>query len=263
MNIQNAIQDVIEGAKLRQFWMTFGLNDIKAKYRRSKLGQWWITLSVASFIFVIGGLYRGIFNADSGTYMAYLAIGYITWLFIQESVNSGCGVLAQAKAFMLQKSWPASTFVYRLVYRELLVFAHHAILLPPIFLWLGLWPGLSGILYGLLGLCLTAFTAFWVIFLLAIISLRYRDFPPIAQSLMRMAFFATPIIWIERDLGTFGEWVVLLNPFGYFLKIVRDPLLGLGFPVQAWLVAIALSLFTMLLTLITLSITKDRLNYWL
>lgn len=263
MGIGAAVKDVIDGFKLRQFWMTFGLNDIKAKYRRSKLGQWWITISVAFFITVIGGLYRGIFDADSGNYLAYLAIGYITWLFIQDSVNSGCNILAQAKAFMLQKSWPTSTFVYRLVYKELLVLAHHAILLPPIFLWLGLWPGLSGLFYGFMGLCMTAFTSFWVVFLLAIISLRYRDFPPIAQSLMRMAFFATPIIWIERDLGAFGDLVTLLNPFGYFIKIVRDPLLGMGFPIQAWLIAITISLLMVLISLLTLSLTKNRLSYWL
>lgn len=263
MNIEISIKDVVNGAKEHHFWMTFGMNDIKAKYRRSRIGQWWITLSVALFIFVIGGLFRGIFDDNSGTYMAYLSVGYITWLLINDSVCLGCSILSQAKPFLLQKSWPTSTFVYRLIYRETLIFAHHAVLLPPIFLWLGLWPGISGLVYGFLGLALTIFAAFWVIIFLAIISLRYRDFPPIVQSLMRMAFFATPIIWIDRDLGDFDKWIVWLNPFGYFIKIVRDPLLGLGFPFHAWGISIGLTSAAVIASLTILSVTKSRLNYWL
>ena len=72
----------------------------------------------------------------------------------------------------------------------------------------------------------TGLFSFWVSFIVAIISLRFRDFPPIIQSIMRLAFFATPIIWIERDLGDFGGLLLLINPFLWFLKIVRDPLIG-------------------------------------
>ncbi len=261
--IKDVIQDVIDGAKSYEFWMTFGMNDIKAKYRRSKLGQWWITLSVALFILVIGALYQGIFNADSKTYLVYVAIGYIIWLFMQDSIGSGCLVIAQAKPFLLQKKWPISTFIYRLVYREILIFFHHVVLVPPLFLWLGLWPGLIGIFYSILGMLLVIFTSFWIIFLLAIISLRFRDFSPIIQSLLRMAFFATPIIWQERNLGQLGEYINLLNPFGYFLKIVREPLLGNSFPQQAWLVSSCISVGLLVLTLCVFASTNKRIQYWL
>ena len=258
-----AIDDVISGARQYQFWVTFGSNDIKAKYRRSKLGQLWITLSVAIFIFVIGGLYRGIFSDDSGTYMAYLAVGYICWLFMQSAVNTGCMAIIQAKPILMQKSWPISTFIYRLVYREILILAHHSVLLPPIFIWLGLWPGLSGILLSLLGLLLLIVTGFWVAMLMAIISLRFRDFPPTVQAITRVAFLATPIIWIDRNLGKFGEWVVLLNPFGYFIRIVRDPLLGSGLLSEVWLIALGISFVTMMITIIAAALTKRHLAYWL
>ncbi len=263
MSMREAWQDVFKGARHYQFWTVFGLNDVKAKYRRSKLGQWWITLSVAIFIVVIGGLYGSIFNTEGTNYLAYMAFGYISWLFIQDSVNLGCQILVQSKPFMLQKGWPVSTFIYRLIYREVMVVAHHAILFPPILLWLGYWPGFAHIIFALLGFVLTVITAFWVVMIISIVSLRYRDFPPIAQSLMRMAFFATPIIWIHRDMGAFGDWIVLLNPFGYFIKIIRDPLIGEGVPTQAWSISIGLSFATALLALFVLSITKKRITYWL
>ena len=56
MEIREAFYDIIFGAKNFQFWTVFATNDVKSKYRRSKLGQGWITLSVAIFLVVIGSL---------------------------------------------------------------------------------------------------------------------------------------------------------------------------------------------------------------
>jgi len=262
-DIKSALQDISGGIKNYQFWITFGNNDIKSKYRRTKLGQWWITLSVAIFIFVVGGIFGTTFYSEYEFYLVYLSIGYISWLFMQECINVGSSILTQAKPFLLQKNWPKSIFILRLIYREMLILLHHILLLPIIFIWLGFLPGINNIIISLCGLIFTIFTAFWVVLFVSIIGIRYRDFPKLIQSLMRMAFFTTPIIWIDRNIGKFGEIVIIYNPFVYFLKIIRDPLLGHGFPSDAWIVAIIISIFCILISLITLSITKDKLNYWL
>ena len=89
MEIREAFYDIIFGAKNFQFWTVFATNDVKSKYRRSKLGQGWITLSVAIFLVVIGSLYQRIFNSANELYLAYLAVGYVTWLFFQDCVNFG------------------------------------------------------------------------------------------------------------------------------------------------------------------------------
>lgn len=262
-DIKSALQDIAVGIKNYQFWIIFGNNDIKSKYRRTKLGQWWITLSVAIFIFVVGGIFGSTFYSDYEFYLVYLSIGYISWLFMQECVNVGSSILTQAKPFLLQKNWPKSIFILRLIYRETLILLHHILLLPIIFIWQGFWPGINNIIVSLCGLIFTIFTAFWVTLFFSIIGIRYRDFPKLIQSLMRIVFFTTPIIWIDRNIGKLGEIVVVYNPFVYFLKIIRDPLLGHGFPSDAWILAIIISIFCILISLITLSITKDKLNYWL
>ncbi len=263
MSLKFAIEDVVKGAQNHEFWMTFGLNDIRSKYRRSKMGEWWITLSVALFIFVIGGLYRGIFSADSGSYLAYLAIGYILWLFISNTITTGCSCLVGARPFMLQRNWPVSSFVYRLIYREILVIAHHAVIIPPIMIWLKLWPGFLGIFLALIGFAICVFTAFWVALFLGIVTLRYRDIPPLVQSLMRLAFFATPIIWFNRNLGEFGTIIYNINPFRYFIEVVRSPLLGEVVPLHDWFITIAWALGACVIAIATLSVTKTRINYWL
>lgn len=262
-DIKSALQDIADGIKNYQFWMTFGSNDITSKYRRTKLGQLWITLSIAIFILVLGVIFGNNFYPENEIYLAHLSVGYISWLFMQDCVNSGSSILTEGKPFLLQKNWPKSIFILRLVYRETLIFLHHIVLLPIIFIWLKILPGINDLIFGLCGLIFTIFTAFWVVLFVSIIGIRYRDFPKVIQSLMRIAFFTTPIIWVDRSIGRLGEILITYNPFVYFLKIIRDPLLGNGFPSDAWIVASIISIFCILISLITLSITKDKLNYWL
>ena len=263
MMIKEAIHDLIDGAKNYEFWMTFGMNDMKAKYQRSRLGQWWNTLSVALFVFVIAGLFRDVFGVVSDSYAAYVSVGYVLWMFMQDSISTSTVIFAQAKPFLIQRKWPISTFAYRLVYREILIFLHHIVLLPPIFIWLGLWPGFVNMAYAFLGLAMVIFSGFWVVMIISIIGLRYRDITPIIQSLLRIAFFATPIIWLNRDLGAMGNWIVTLNPFSYFLQLVREPLLGQDFPLQAWLVAIGITVVTIIVTVFAVSKSRERIAFWL
>lgn len=258
-----AVDDIVEGFQNYVFWKTFAINDIRAKYRRSKLGQFWITLSVAAFILVIGILYRGIFNANPHTYLAYLSVGYILWLLISDVMVAGCTIFTSNKAFLLQRRMPASVFAYRLVLREVLTFAHHIVILPIIFLYLRLWPGFGGLLLSCIGFMLVIYCAFWLALILGIVSLRFRDMPPIVTSLTRLAFFATPIFWIERDLGSFGNLLLVFNPFVYAISVVRDPLLGSPVVVLDWLVMVGLAIAVSLVGLVVLTKTRRRLTYWL
>ena len=262
-HIKYTIQDIFVSSKNYEFWVTYGNNDIAAKYRRTKLGQLWITLTIAIFIIVIGGIFRGAFYSEYDIYLAYLSIGYISWIFMHDCIIGSCSVLVQAKPIILQKKILIPNFIFKLIYKELLVLSHHILLLPIIFIWLGYSISISGLIFGICGLILTIFTAFWVSLFLSIVCLRYLDLTPLITSLIRIAFFATPIVWIDSNIGRFGELVIMYNPFGYFLKIIRDPLLGYGFPIDAWIIAVVISVFCALTSIITLSITKDKLSYWL
>lgn len=263
MSMTATIKDIVDGARSHEFWVTFAQNDIKSKYRRSRLGQIWITLSVAIFIGVIGSIYNTRFSSGMANYMAYLTVGYIVWLFMSDIMVSGCNVLIKAKAFMLQKPWPISVFYFRYIYSQILTNLHHCILIIPVFLWLELWPGLQGIVLALLGYLWMIFSAFWVSMLVSITAVRYRDFAPIIQSLMRMAFFATPVFWVYHPVGDLVDKVIQLNPFFYYVSIVRDPLLTGTVSLNEWLISVGMGLTVMVLALVVFSRTRNKIIYWL
>ena len=262
-NVAAAIDDVHRGFLRHEFWRTFAADEIVSRYRRSRLGQFWITLSIALFIFVIGGLYRDLLGQEDSAYFAYMAIGYILWIFISDTLNRAGGVFVGNKSFMMQNPMPYSVYCYKLVLSEVYLVAHHAVIIPPIFIYIGLWPGVSGILAATLGFLVVIYVSFWVSLILAILSLRFRDLVPITQSIVRLLFFATPIIWVEKQLGGFGQVINTINPVRYFIAIVRDPLLGQAVESYIYIACVVMAIIVTVLGLSILAATKNKIAYWL
>src|SRR6185312_16994540 len=53
------------------------------------------------------------------------ALGIITWSLILNIVNESCNVFISAEYLIKQINLPFSVHVYRLVYRNILIFLHH------------------------------------------------------------------------------------------------------------------------------------------
>ena len=61
-------------------WRTWALmagQDILLRYRRSVLGPFWISISMAALILAIGYLYSAVMNLPLVTYLSYLAFGLL------------------------------------------------------------------------------------------------------------------------------------------------------------------------------------------
>jgi ABC-2 type transporter len=119
---------------------------------------------------------------------------------------------------------PFSIHAYRTVYRNLIVLAHNAVIIP-----FGLilfrvpvtWHVIE-IFPALLVLCINGL---WISLLLGTISARFRDVPPIVANAVQVVFFITPIFWL---VDAVGEWkrLLVLSPVFAAIDVVRAPLLG-------------------------------------
>ena len=81
-----------------------------------------------------------------------------------------------------------------------------------------------------------------------ILGSRYRDLSEVIKAIMRIAFLATPIIWIPGGTGRGGVMEAFLNynPFYHFLELVRAPLLGNPIELISWLVVLGFTLIGLL-----------------
>lgn len=253
--------DINSAMRSYGIWMTLGWNDIRQRYRRSALGPFWLTLSTLIMIAVVGPLYGRLLGQDLKQYYPYLAAGLMLWGLISGMIMDGCQAFIGAESYIKELALPMSLYVFRVVWRNILTFAHNLVALVPLLFFLGagssfftfLWvPGvvivaINGVLFGIM---------------LATICTRFRDIPQIVQNLVQVAFFATPIMWKTRSLGSYG-WVSNLNPLTHFFDIIRSPMLGTPVSDSSWPVVGAITVVNFLLAVWFLSRFRQRIPYWL
>ena len=237
--MSRARRDLVDGFARRELWAHLGWQDIKQRYRRSVLGPFWITIATGVTAIAMGGLYSKLFKLELSEHLPYVTLGLIIWNLINAAILEGADVFVANEGLIKQLPTPLSVHVYRLVWRQIILFAHNivifvviAIVFPKPWSWadLSVIPALG----------LIVLNCVWVSLCFGILSTRYRDISPLLFSLVQLLFFMTPIIWNESTLEQqgAGKWakIVELNPLLHYLDIVRAPLLGAEQEVRHWVV---------------------------
>jgi ABC-type polysaccharide/polyol phosphate export permease len=256
-----ALQDIVEGIQRWELWVAMGIQGVKRRYRRSILGPLWLTLSLAIMVAVMSLLYGRLLNVPLDRYVPHLALGFIAWQFIQGVVSDGCNVFTSHKGWITSARWPLSLFVYKAVWENTLTMAHNALVYVGVAAIFRIFAGLPGLLL-IPGLALVFINAIWMSLLFGALCARYRDIAPIVQSIMRVAFFVTPVIWMPNQLGTRAH-LALYNPFTYFIELIRAPLLGEVPPLLTWMLALAVTAVGCLITWLFYVRFRSRVPYWL
>jgi ABC-type polysaccharide/polyol phosphate export permease len=242
-------------------WTLLGWNDIRQRYRRSVLGPFWITLSMAVFISLLGVIYSHIFNIEIRTYLPFLTLGYIIWGFISQTTNESAGAFQEGERIIRQIRLPYSIFILRVVYRNFIVFLHTIVIFVPVALYFSVDLGTVSLL-ALPGLALVYINQLWVTMVLAIVSTRYRDIQQIVTTAVQIMLFATPIMWPVETLGK-ATIIAYVNPLYHLIDIVRAPMLGHAPSALSWIVVIACAIVGWTLAALLLGRASRRLIFWL
>ena len=255
-----ALLDIIQGARASHLWGLLGWQDIRQRYRRSKLGPFWLTISMGVLVAALGTLYGTLFKVEVETYVPFLALGFIIWGLISGLIIEGCTAFVGAESIIKQVSLPLSVHVYRVVWRNLIIFGHNAVIFAVVAVLFSVSPGWTGML-ALPGLALLCLNGIWAGLFLGIVSARFRDVPPIVGSVVRIAFFVTPIIWMPALLP--GRAVSLeFNPFFHFVEVARAPLLGQMPGLVSWYAVLGITAGGWLLTFALFRRYRRRIAYW-
>jgi homopolymeric O-antigen transport system permease protein len=256
-----ALADIVEGASKSWMWTAFAIQDIKLRYRGSILGPFWLTISTLVMVSSMGVIYARLFNMPASQYLPYLMVGLILWQFISAVISEGCSTFLSVDNIIQQVPMPFSIHVFRTVFRNIIVLAHNAVIIPLGLLILGVpigWRALELIP----ALCLYAVNGFWIGLLLGMLSARFRDVPPIIANIVQVLFFVTPIIWHVESLGdlrVIGD----VNPAFAAIDVVRAPLLGVSTNVYSWPVFLAFTLFGCWGTFVIFARFRARIAYWI
>ena len=256
-----AVNDLVTGLLRWNLWASLGWADVKARYRRSVIGPFWITLTLGIQVLGLGVVYSTLFHQTMHDYLPYVGVGFIVWGLISTMLNEGCMSFIEAAATIKQIPFPLSTFAYREVFRNVIVLAHNAIIYFIIVAAFGIRPGWE-VLLALPGILLVAMMGVGFALFFGVLSARYRDIPQLVASFTQLIFFVTPLLWRREALQS-RAWVAGLNPFTYMLDVVREPLLGNIPALFEWEIASAVALVSFLAGLILFLRYRWRIPYWL
>jgi ABC-2 type transport system permease protein len=263
-----AYGDLAAGWQQRRLWGHLGLQDVRQGYRRSVLGPLWITISMAVTAFALGILYSALFAQDLRSFLPYVATGLIIWTFIAGCINQGTEVFIRNEGLIKHLPSPLSVHVYRMVWHQVLLFAHNLAVYAVL---MAIFPRRLGFeaLLAIPALAIIVANGLWVAFLVGIIATRFRDIPPVMASLVQLMFFMTPIVWVYADFrdrgGTVAERARLaeFNPFLHFLEILRAPMIGDPIVARHWIVALAITVLGWALALLAMRNYRARVSYWI
>jgi lipopolysaccharide transport system permease protein len=252
-------------AALRKYHLasTMARQEIATRYKRSRIGAFWITIGIAVSIACIGLIFGQLFKIPVREFLPYFATGSILWGFISSCLNDGSSVFVSSSGIILQVRMPLFVHVLRLLQKDAIIFAHNIAILPVMFL-LFPYPLGWGVLLAIPGFVLLTLNLGWMVLVLGTVCARFRDIAQIVHSAVGVLYFVTPIMWNPALMPERASVLLLnLNPFYHLVNIVRAPLLGEIPPLLNWSVAAALALAGWVFALLVFGRFRNRIAYWL
>jgi ABC-type polysaccharide/polyol phosphate export permease len=252
--------DFLAAIATYDLWSYLAWQDIKIKYRRSKIGPFWITVSMAVFCVTLGVVYSQLFKTEISELLPFLAIGLVVWSFVASCVGEMPNLYVDNASYIKDMRINPLTILLRVLTRNTIIFGHNLLIVIGIYLFFGIWPGWVGLL-ALPGLLLVMLNLLAIGIPLSIVGARFRDLSQITQSILQVVFFITPIFWFPRLLAE-GSWVIATNPVAYFIDLVRSPLLGRAPEPISWGVTLLTFLATSVMAMWVYRTKSARIAFW-
>lgn len=257
---REGIADLKEGMTLRHIWWNLGLFEVRARYKRTRLGPFWITLSTLVMLVAMGPLYAKLFNKPMGEYYIYIACGFIFWNYFTSNILDMARVLPESHNMLLSYGFPISLYIYKTAFRNIIIMLHNIVIVAIAVVIFSQHLGFYSLMF-FVDYVLVAFTLFFAGIIIALINTRFRDIEQIINSVLTVMFFLTPILWDPKVLGDL-QYYLYLNPFFALIEALRMPLVANEIPYISLLYLIALLAVMTPCAIFLLGRFKHRVALW-
>ncbi len=260
---ETAAQDLLHGLSRRELWGRLGWLDVKRRYRRTTIGPFWTSITLAVYVLTVGTVGAAIWHQNIYDYLPFLVSGMIVWTLVSSIITESCSLFIAGQALFRNIRFDYSILAYALVWRNFLVLLHNFAVYFLVVLVLK--PSLLSFtsLLALPGLALVLLNAVWICLLFGIVCLRFRDVPPLVTSSLQIAMLVTPLFWPADTLTGIKRFVFVdLNPLYHVVDVVRAPLIGQVPDAISYSVLIAITIGGWWLTYEMFKRFRKRIAYW-
>ncbi|MDR2877003.1 MAG: ABC transporter permease [Chromatiales bacterium] len=255
-----ALVDLKNSLASWRLWTLLGWLEVRQRYARSRVGPFWLTISMGVMITSIGMVYGTLFGMEMVDYLPFLAIGLVMWAALSQTVNDGSVAYTNSGQYIRQVATPKLIYVLQVAWRNSVILAHNFVIVLVLLALFGVknWMTLPLFIPALL---VYFANALWMAMICGLLSARFRDLPQIVQALMQVAFYVTPILYRPEALHRFS-FIVEFNPFAYLIDVVRGPLIGQAPTALTWGVTISMAVVGWSIALALTGRYLKRIPYW-
>jgi lipopolysaccharide transport system permease protein len=261
---KKAIEDFIQSIKQSHIWFLMAWQDIQLRYRRSIIGPFWITLSMAIMVYSMGFLYSHLWKVSAREYFPFLATGLLSWGLISSIIIESTETYLFSVGLIKQIKMPYLLHINRMCTRNFIIFAHNILIMLPVYIIFSKQFPLSFayLLFFIDVLCLY-FIAVLYANIIAMVCARYRDLGQIIKSFIQVLFFLTPIMWKIETLPEHIRVWMNLNPLYHFVQLIREPLMGCYPSLNSYMMVLACAILGLLFNQLLFVPYRARIVYWI
>jgi lipopolysaccharide transport system permease protein len=228
--------------------------EIKARYKQSVLGYFWVILNpffqmlVMSFAFSII-LRIPTKSADNIPYSVFLFVGLLPWNLFATSISSSCKSLIDSSTLITKIYFPRSIIVLASIFSKLidLFFASTILILYMIYYQV---PININIFWIIPIFFIQQIFTIGISLFFAASNLIYRDIQHLVTLVITLWFYLTPVIYPMELVPEKYKIFFQVNPIAVIINAYRQTVLG-GLPpnYQSIIVALVVSILTLMLGL--------------
>lgn len=220
----------------RGLLLSLGLRDVKLRYKQTVLGVAWVVLQpllAAGILTGVFGLIAGVPSPEGIPYFVFAYVGQMAWTLFSLTLTRTSGAMVGNIILVTKIYFPRPILPLATILAVLLDFLIGFALAVPMIMWYG-----SGTinLPVVAGACLALMlSAAGIGFVLAAISVRFRDVLYLLPLVVQVGLYASPVAYgltVARDsLSKYNPGyfdLYMLNPLSSPIEAFRWALLGEG-----------------------------------
>lgn len=238
------IKSIIKWREL--LWQMVG-REVKARYKQSILGYFWVILNplaqmlVMSFAFSI--ILRIHTNAsDNIPYSIFLFVALLPWNLFANSLSSAANSLVSSSSLITKVYFPRTILVISTILAKFIDFLF-AISVLVIYMVIYQIPIGFNILWVIPIFLIQQIFTLGLSLFLAAANLLYRDIQYLLSLLLILWMYATPVIYPADIVPDKYKILFQINPMSVFINAYRQVILGAGEPkYSSLLIGLAISL---------------------
>lgn len=240
-------------------WQMVG-REIKARYKQSILGYFWVILNPLAQMLVMSFAFSIIMRIPTNStenipYSIFLFVGLLPWNLFANSVSSAANSLVSSSSLITKIYFPRTILVISSIIAKIIDFLFATSILV-IYMIVYQIPINLNILWIFPIFFIQQIFTLGLSLFFAAANLLYRDIQYLLSMILLLWMYITPVIYPADLVPDKYRWIFQINPIAVIINAYRQSILGGGIPkISSLIIATIVSLIVLV---VGLSYFKSR-----